>query len=139
MRAKITFTALFVYGAAVLARTVLPLHRQPADEPWWTVIHWIPGEVDVPSFVLNVIMFIPYGVLLPLLWPAADSARRLTVAAVAASASIEVIQLVAGIALASRRTVDVNDVIANTAGALIGLALLRLALPPAAHRRLIRP
>jgi iron(III) transport system permease protein len=33
------------------------------------MVHLIPGDVDGPSFVLNVIMFIPLGVLLPLLRP----------------------------------------------------------------------
>ena len=143
MRAKITFATLFVYAAGVIAITVLPIHRRPAGywagEPWWTMFRWIPGDVDLPSFVLNVIMFIPCGVLLPLLWRPADDSRRLALVAVTASASIEVLQFVLGITLGSRRTVDVNDLIANTAGALIGLAILRLALPVAAHRRLIRP
>ena len=143
MRAKITFTTLFVYASAVIAVTVLPIHHHRpgywTGAPWWTVFRWIPGDVDAPSFVLNVIMFIPYGVLLPLLWRATDSGRRLALAAVAASASIELLQFVLGITLGSRRMVDINDLIANTAGALVGLAILRLALPPAAHRRLIRP
>jgi len=143
MRAKITFTTFFVYAAAVLAVTVLPIHpHRPGywtGEPWWTVLRWIPGVVDAPSFVLNVIMFIPYGVLLPLLWRATDSARRLALTALAASASIELLQFVLGMTLGSRRMVDINDLIANTGGALVGLAILRLALPPAAHRRLIRP
>ena len=143
MRAKITFTTLFVYASAVIAVTVFPIHHHRrgywTGEPWWTVLRWIPGDVDAPSFALNVIMFIPYGVLLPLLWRATDSGRRLALAAVAASASIELLQFVLGITLGSRRMVDINDLIANTAGALVGLAILRLALPPAAHRRLIRP
>jgi glycopeptide antibiotics resistance protein len=46
--------------------------------------------------------------------------------------------LVLGLTVGSRRTVDINDVLANTAGALLGLLILRLALPRAAHRRLLR-
>jgi len=109
MRSKIFLTIFLSYASTVLAITLLPIHRHPASywagEPWWTMIHWIPGEVDAPSFVLNVIMLVPFGVLAPLLW----------------------------------RTVDINDLLANTLGALIGLLILRLALPHPAHRRLIRP
>jgi glycopeptide antibiotics resistance protein len=134
----ITATILFLYGLGVVALTVFPVRPRPAGywvgEPWWTVFHWIPFVVDAPSFVLNVIMFVPLGVLLPLLWPAADRVRRLAVAAACASLTIELTQFVIGLTVGSRRTVDVNDLIANTAGALLGLLVLRLAVPVRAHR-----
>jgi len=143
MRAKIFLTAFLAYATTVVAVTLLPIHRHApgywAGQPWWTVIHWIPGEVDTPSFVLNVIMLIPFGVFVPLLWRTADSVRRLALLAALSSAGIELSQFVLGVTLGSRRTVDVNDLIANTLGALIGLLILRLALPSGAHRRLVRP
>jgi glycopeptide antibiotics resistance protein len=133
MRLKILYPVSFVYAAAVVAVTLFPIHRHPAaywtGEPWWTVIHWIPGEVDAPSFVLNVIMFVPFGVLVPLLARTADNVRRLALLATLTSTGIELAQFVLGVTLGSRRTVDINDLIANTLGALIGLLLLRLALP----------
>jgi glycopeptide antibiotics resistance protein len=134
----ITITIGILYVLGVVALTVFPLRPRPpgywTGEPWWTVIHWIPFDVDVPSFVLNVIMFVPFGVLLPLLWRTTDAVRRMTVAAACASGGIELVQFVIGLTLGSRRTVDVNDLIANTAGALLGLLVLRLAVPSPAHR-----
>jgi glycopeptide antibiotics resistance protein len=128
-----------LYVAGVLAVTIFPISVHDAaywaGEPWWTVFRWVPFDVDAPSFVGNVIMFVPLGVLAPLLWPVTDSTRRLAAYAVSASAAIEATQLVLGVMLGSRRAVDVNDLIANTAGAVLGLLLLRLALPSAAHRR----
>jgi glycopeptide antibiotics resistance protein len=142
MRAKVTTTIFLGYALSVIAITLFPIHRHSpgywSGEPWWTVIHWIPGDVDAPSFVLNVIMFVPAGVLAPLLWRAADSVRRLALVAALASAGIELTQFVLGVTLGSRRTVDINDLIANTAGALLGLLILRLALPHAEQRRLVR-
>ncbi len=127
---------LYLLGVVIL--TVFPFRPRPsgywAGEPWWTVIHWIPFDVDVPSFVLNVIMFVPLGVLLPLLWRTTDAVRRMAVAAACASGGIELVQFVIGLTTGSRRTVDVNDLIANTAGALLGLLVLRLAVPSPAHR-----
>ncbi len=135
----ITATIGILYGLGVVAVTIFPVRPRPAGywdgEPWWTMIHWIPFVVDAPSFVLNVIMFVPFGVLLPLLWRPADAVRRMAVAAACASTGIEVTQFVIGLTLGSRRTVDVNDLIANTAGALLGLLLLRLAVPERRHRR----
>lgn len=135
---RLTVTVFLLYAAAVVAVTVFPIRVRSAaywtGEPWWTVFRWIPGDVDAPSFVLNVIMFLPLGVLLPLLRPALDDLRRLAGVAVAASLTIEVTQFLLGITVGSRRTVDVNDLIANTAGALLGLLILRLAVPSRQHR-----
>jgi glycopeptide antibiotics resistance protein len=92
------------------------------------VIRWVPFEVPVLSFILNVVMFVPFGMLVPLLWPRAGSVRRVAAWALCASACIELTQFVLGLTLASRRIVDVNDLIANTAGALLGLLVLRMAV-----------
>jgi glycopeptide antibiotics resistance protein len=115
-----------VYASAVLAVTVLPIHRRPRWEPWWSVIQWIPFQVPPLSFVLNIVMFVPFGVLVPLLRPRAGSMRRLAAWALGASAAIELTQLLLWLALGSRRTVDVNDLIANVAGGLLGLLALRM-------------
>ncbi|WP_084504346.1 VanZ family protein [Actinoplanes sp. N902-109] len=144
MRPLLIRTILFLYGVSVIAITMLPIHPHPASywagEPFMTMVHWIPGDVDAPSFVLNVIMFVPFGVLVPLVWRAADSYRRIAARALTASATIEAVQAVVGLTIGSRRTVDINDLIANTAGALLGLFLLRLAVPSSTHRDLlVRP
>jgi glycopeptide antibiotics resistance protein len=135
---RLTVTILFLYVAAVIAVTIFPIRVRSAaywtGDPWWTVFRWIPFVVDAPSFVLNVIMFVPLGVLLPLLRPALDDLRRLAGLAGAASLTIEATQFVLGITLGSRRTVDVNDLIANAGGALLGLLILRLAVPSRRHR-----
>ncbi|GAA2613066.1 VanZ family protein [Paractinoplanes durhamensis] len=129
---------LLAYAIGVIAVTIFPIRPHPsaywAGQPWWTMIHYIPFVVDAPSFVLNVIMFVPVGVLLPLQWPRTDAYRKIFGHALVASGCIELTQLILGLTLGSRRTVDINDLIANTAGALAGLAALRLAVPHKAHR-----
>jgi len=141
LRRTVTALLLVVYAMAVIAVTIFPIHSHPrsywAASPWWTMIHYIPLVVDAPSFVLNIVMFVPFGLLLPVLWPRLDSVRRLAAYAAAASATIELSQLVLGLTMGSRRTVDVNDLIANTAGALAGLLVLRAAAPDSRHRALI--
>jgi glycopeptide antibiotics resistance protein len=141
-RRLITISIFFLYGLCVAAITVFPIRVTPpgfwAGEPWWTVLRWIPFYVDAVSFALNVLMFLPFGVLLPLLRPAADSVRGILVRAVCASAVIESTQFVLGLTLGSRRTVDINDLIANGAGGLLGLLVLRLAIPVAAQRDYLR-
>lgn len=121
--------ALFLlYALGVLVLT-LPFPRRrgfhPDLPPWWTEIHWIPFWVDATSMTLNIVMFVPFGILVPLLWRWAAPARRLGWLAFSTSLSIELTQLIFLITLDVPRTVDVNDLIANTGGALIGLWLLR--------------
>ena len=124
---------LLAYAVAVFFVTTWPLNphsaNYPADLPWWANLHYTPGYVDLRSFAANIVMFVPFGVLVPLLWPAADSWRRMLVRALLTSATIEVVQLVLDLTIGGKRTVDVNDLISNGIGALLGLALLRLALP----------
>ena len=77
----------------------------------------------------NVLLFFPLGILIPLIW------RRLRfwnviLIAIAVSLSIEVLQYVSR-AWGSYRLADINDVILNTFGACLGLAVvsvLRLLL-----------
>ena len=143
VRRRVTVAILGGYALSVAAITLLPIQRHSAEywagDPWWMMVHWIPFLVDAPSFLLNVIMFTPFGVLVAVLWRRFDGYRALAWCAAGASAVIELAQLVLGLTLGSRRTVDVNDLIANTAGALLGLAILRLALPHAAHRAQVAP
>jgi glycopeptide antibiotics resistance protein len=130
------------YAIAVVAVTIFPITPHPssywAATPWWTMIHYVPFVVDATSFVLNVVMFVPFGVLVPMLWPRADSVRRLVGWAAVGSFAIELTQLSLGLAVGSRRTVDINDLIANAAGALVGLLVLRVAVPDRRHRAATR-
>jgi glycopeptide antibiotics resistance protein len=136
-RRVIAVSVLFLYAVTVVAITAFPIRVRQADwagEGWWTVFRLIPFVVPPLSFVLNVVMFVPFGVLVPLLWPRADSVGRLAGSAVCASAGIELTQFVLWVTLGSHRMVDVNDLIANTAGALVGLLILRRGVPLATHR-----
>jgi glycopeptide antibiotics resistance protein len=72
----------------------------------------------------NVLLFVPFGILLPLVW------RRLRFwsgiqIAIAASCSIELVQYLSR-AWGSKRLADVNDVVLNVLGASLGLALVFL-------------
>jgi glycopeptide antibiotics resistance protein len=124
---------LLLYAAVVLILTVPPIAHHRASywggEPWWTEIEFVPFTIDVSSFMLNIIMFMPFGALVALVWPRADSYWRILGYGLAASIGIETVQLILNLTVHTRRTVDINDIISNVLGALAGLALLRLALP----------
>jgi len=126
----VTASVLFLYAVSVAVVTIVPSPGRPPgsrwDDPWWIVVQWVPFRVEAWSFWLNVLMVVPLGVLVPLLWPAAASWRRIAAVSLAFSAAIESAQLLLWLTLGSYRTVDVNDLIANTAGGVAGLALLRM-------------
>ncbi|RSS41154.1 VanZ family protein [Streptomyces sp. WAC07061] len=79
----------------------------------------------------NVLLGVPFGVLLPVLLPQARGLLR--VAAVTA-AVMTLVELVQG-ALVTGRAFDVDDVILNTSGALLGYLLLGRRMGRAVHPR----
>lgn len=89
-----------------------------------------PGYIR--NTILNIILFVPLGVFLPAIWPQYRSLGRLAAAGLAFSLSIELLQLF------NWRLTDVDDLLTNTLGAVLGLYLFRLAYtvvtkrPPAA-------
>jgi hypothetical protein len=78
----------------------------------------------------NVALFVPVGLLVPLRWPRLDHWRNAVAAAALFSAAIEVVQFVAG----SGHTTSADDVMMNTLGGVVGLALSR-AVRRTLHRR----
>jgi glycopeptide antibiotics resistance protein len=72
----------------------------------------------------NVLLFIPLGILLPLVWRRLRFWRGMQIA-IALSCSIELLQYLSR-AWGSYRTADVNDVVLNVLGASLGLALVSL-------------
>jgi glycopeptide antibiotics resistance protein len=118
----------WLYAAAVAVVTVVPagVHRRHGG-PWSAVVQAVPFHVPPVSFALNVLMFLPLGLLVPLLWPRAGRVGVIAAVSLAASAAIELTQLALWLTLGNYRTVDVNDLIANTAGGVLGLLVLRLA------------
>jgi glycopeptide antibiotics resistance protein len=136
--------ALFVgYLAVALYVVFLPLPVRPGDTrsrsgyvnlvPMHTVVEIardFPGLV-VQQLVGNVVLFVPLGFLLPLL--DRRCRRFVTTAAVAlsSSAGIEIVQLALLLTLGARRSVDVDDVILNVAGAGLGYLAWRAAQAPA--------
>ena len=68
----------------------------------------------------NVVAFLPLGVLVPLIRRRPTRAWHVALLGAALSLTIEVLQLASG-----RRTADVDDILLNTLGALVGYALVR--------------
>ncbi|MFF3248937.1 VanZ family protein [Streptomyces sp. NPDC002870] len=79
----------------------------------------------------NIVMGIPFGVLLPILAP---RTRGLVRVGAATALVMILVELVQG-ALITGRAFDIDDVLLNTTGALIGYLLIGLRLGRAVHPR----
>ncbi|WP_128818142.1 VanZ family protein [Streptomyces sp. S063] len=129
-----------LYAAAVASLTFFPLwiyggdYRNQAE--WVGQIQPIPLIMADLTMVPNVIMFMPLGFILPLLLPRLDRSRTVLVSALI-SLGIEAVQLIQYIVFANGRAVDVNDLIANTIGGLLGYAALRAAQRGTTTRRVL--
>lgn len=72
----------------------------------------------------NLLLLVPFTLIGPGLWPRLRARRWALAIGVGGSVTIELLQLAADAAVgANYRSVDIDDVIVNTAGALIGYAL----------------
>lgn len=137
---KLLFVLLIVYLCALLYLTLVfhTGHRVSGNEavnlaPFRTIGHYLREggwEMRV-NVVGNLLAFLPLGILLPLLRQDGTGLRHVIVAGVALSAAIELAQYVSG-----RRVADVDDVLLNAVGTVIGYALWSVCHEAGARLRL---
>lgn len=82
-----------------------------------TLLPFVPMIGDLKNTVLNVVLFLPLGILLPFLWKEYDSLKKTVLFGFGMSLSIELFQIL------TYRATDINDIIANTLGAGVGYVL----------------
>jgi glycopeptide antibiotics resistance protein len=122
-----------IYAAGVVSAVFLPfpIRLGAAREgvaSWHSVLHLTPLiEADPTGLKLNVLLFVPLGLLLPLVARVATAGRALLIGCVL-SVGIEATQFVTDLTISSGRVADIDDVISNSVGALLGYGLYRLAV-----------
>ena len=137
----VTGVAVCVYAAAVLNAVLLPYPIRPrngeTDLPWQTWINLVPlADNDPAGLLLNLALFVPLGAVLPLMVPSISVIRVMSIGFLA-SLSIECIQLVGDLTISPGRVFDVDDLIANTGGAVVGYGLAKLTAKLPGVRRII--
>lgn len=97
----------------------------------------MPFEYIVVPVLGNVAMTVPFGLLVPMLAPRLWSPGKVAAVTVCYSALIELSQLVVGLVAFGLlyRTVDVDDVILNTVGGIVGYGLFCLAGRGTSHEK----
>ncbi|MED9948162.1 MAG: VanZ family protein [Peptacetobacter hiranonis] len=80
--------------------------------------NFIPFAINgVSTNVLNIIMFIPFGLLLPIIWSEFKSFKKTTKAGLLFSLFIEITQIF------NFRATDIDDLMMNTLGTIIGFGI----------------
>lgn len=103
----------------MLGVTEVPSVGQIHFSPNISLIPFIDAGDTGVQYLPNVLLFVPFGFFLPLLWERFDSWGRALLSGAGMSLAIEVAQLFCW------RATDIDDLIMNTLGALIGFAIFR--------------
>lgn len=84
-----------------------------------TLMPFLPMIDDYKNTVLNIILFIPLGILLPFLWKKYNTLKATLMFGFLMSLAIEILQIL------TYRATDINDIIANTFGTVLGYFIFR--------------
>ncbi|MDD6038495.1 MAG: VanZ family protein [bacterium] len=119
---KWVWAGLFaIYMQAMLVIVGIPDFRY---RTWDPTVNMIPfrdfSTSNVIGMALNLLMFVPFGVFLPVYFERFRKMIPAVFAGVVMSLTLEIIQLF------SFRTTDVDDLIMNTLGAFVGFMIAKL-------------
>ena len=121
-RTRILWSVLIVYGITLATIALWPTHVDaPADRFLTAITRAVPW-LTYPriEFTANILLFVPFGALLSLLLPRVRWWYGILAAALFSSTA-ELLQT-----LASDRTSTIQDVLANTLGATLGIVVVAL-------------
>ncbi|WUO08081.1 VanZ family protein [Streptomyces virginiae] len=135
----VAFVGTVLFGAVLARLTLEPSAASAAlvhsnVRPGHSISAYLDGTSTIEAVRQlggNLLMGVPFGVLLPVLLPPARGLLRVAVVTVALMTLVELTQG----ALVTGRVFDIDDVILNTAGALLGYLFIGLRLGRAVHPR----
>ena len=109
-----------LYLAAVCVVVGMPSVTSLTFDPTIEAVPFISMIEDAKNCILNVILFVPLGLFLPLLWEKFGSLARTALFGFGVSLAVELCQLF------TFRTTDIDDLITNTAGTIVGFFIYKL-------------
>ena len=74
----------------------------------------------------NILLLLPLGLLLPILWTNLRNLKKIFLIGLFTSLSIEILQLIENILYLGFRSVDIDDVIFNVIGIILGYSLFKV-------------
>jgi len=143
---EIILNVFFIYILCLINVTLFPLEISFDRDYLWISVNLIPlvgtireivkttNDPNMPSYMIgfwiknivgNVILLLPFGIMVPMLWSKFKSAVKTTLCAFCISLSIEVLQLLSCFVGNIGRAFDVDDILLNTIGAFIGYIIYK--------------
>lgn len=113
-RKCILYYVFACYLSVVYVLVGLPNVAYIRAEPNLNLIPFVGMLEDWKNGILNILLFVPLGVMLPLLWNSFRNTKKAILFGFTMSLAIELLQIL------TFRATDVNDLITNTLGAYIG-------------------
>lgn len=117
-------TALYfifaTYLSAVYLFVGMPTLQFMRFELSLTLIPFLPMIADLKNTILNIILFVPLGIMLPFLWKKYNTLKAALMFGFGMSLAIEILQIL------TYRATDINDIIANTVGTVLGYFIFRI-------------
>lgn len=110
-----------VYLSAVYLFVGMPTVQFLRFDVSLTLIPFLPMAADFRNTLLNILLFVPLGILLPFLWSEYRTAKAAVTFGFGMSLAIELLQIL------TYRATDINDLIANTLGTAVGYGIFRMA------------
>ena len=107
-----------LYLAAVFSLVGIPNITYIRPEINLNLLPVLGMLADFKNSVLNVILFVPLGIFLPLLWQQFRKCGRTVLFGFGLSLTVELLQML------TFRATDVNDLITNTVGTVLGFFLV---------------
>lgn len=146
LKREIIINIFFIYILCVLSLTLFPLYVQFGSNKDLSSLNLIPivgtlkdiskttgvwnmhnsmAKFWIKNVFGNMFLLFPLGVMLPMLWKKFQRNTKVILVAFCSSISIETLQLLSGYIGNSGRAFDVDDIILNTLGALIGIVFYK--------------
>lgn len=120
--------AVAVYAAGIFANTVFPIYLFPPPSggphpPYVALVPFYDYWVD--DALMNIAVFLPLGILIPLVLRR-STWWKVVMTAAAVSAGIELAQLAASEFFNGGHIADINDFMWNVTGGFLGYVIFRL-------------
>ena len=113
-----------VFPSAIVLLPILLLLDKTyfQTDPCFNLVPFLDMIYDFKNVILNIILFIPLGIIMPLLWERFRIFRISFLFGVGMSFIIEFLQLF------TFRTTDINDILTNSAGTVLGYFILNIII-----------
>ena len=115
----IIYMVFGLYLTALLALVGFPSVMSLKIDFTVNLIPFVDMAADFINACLNILLFVPFGFFLPILWEPFRKIKNAAITGLLTTLFIEVSQIF------TYRTTDINDLITNTIGTIIGYFIAR--------------